>query len=165
MFASFPLRTRFEQQVIDYTYQSADKKPFSICTVSNPLFFNTIWSFYYKSYGEKKYGYLPVWAGQRQFMNVNYLADDTNHLVDRYLIIEPLVGIPEFAKEATVYLEDKRSFMLEQKQFGQFIVQKRKLYTNEASHFEDTQHLSKDKIKNIESVVNAEPRYYCFTGY
>lgn len=163
MFASFPLQTRFEKQIVDYTYQSVDKKPFSICTVSNPLFSNTIWSFMYKNYGEKKYRYLPTWAGQKQFINTDYLPIDLMHEKNRFLIIES-VGVPDFAKRATIYLEDKKSSIVEQKNFGEFIVQKRRLYDVD-NQFIDTQNLQRGQIDDVNRLYNEDPRYSCFTGY
>lgn len=165
LFASHPLTYGLEKNAVDYMYQSSNKTPYSFCSVSNPLFFNTIWSFMFKTYGEKKYGYVPFWTGQKQFMNKNYLKDDITHINKRYLLIEPMVGIPDFAKTATIYLEDKRSRLLSETYFDQFIVQKRSLYTKENTAFTDTQKLSLNEIKSIEMVTNAEPRYYCYIGY
>lgn len=165
MFASYPLTNGLEKKAIDYMYQSSNKTAFSFCSVSNPLFFNTIWSFMFKTYGERKYGYLPTWAGQQQFMNYNYLPEDKTHLTNRYLLIEPLVGIPDFAKTATIYLEDKRSFIQKEKEFGQFIVQKREFYFQENTTFTDTQKLTSGEKKSIEMVTHAEARYYCYIEY
>lgn len=164
LFASHPLTNGLEKKAIDYMYQSSNKS-FSFCSVSNPLFFNTIWSFMFKTYGERKYGYLPVWSGQRQDMNINYLSDDTSHLTERFLLIEPLVGIPRFAKNITIYLEDKNSSLIAEKHFDQFIVQKRQRYPIRGTTFIDTQKLASGEINSIKSVTAGlkEPRYYCYT--
>ena len=164
LFASHPLTNGLEKKAIDYMYQSSNKS-FSFCSVSNPLFFNTIWSFMFKTYGERKYGYLPVWTGQKQDMNMNYLKEDTKYLANRYLLIEPLVGIPRFAKTITIYLEDKYSSLLTEKNFGQFVVQKRLRYPAQNTLFTDTQNLASGEVNSIKSVTEGvkEPRYYCYT--
>jgi hypothetical protein len=61
-----PMLYKDQKAVADYTYQSSGKKKFSICTVSNPLFVNTLWSTVYKVHGEKTYGYMPSWSGPGQ---------------------------------------------------------------------------------------------------
>lgn len=163
IFASHPQLLKYEKQLIDYTYQSSWQKPFSICGIMSPLFTNTIWSFLYKTYGERKYGYLPTWAGQKQWITNNYLVDDVSHVENRYIIVEP-VGIPDFARTATIYLEDRRSSLLNKKYFGEYIVQKRRLLRESETPI-DTQKLPKDEIENIERVIGIEPRYYCYVGY
>ncbi len=163
VFASHPQLLKYEKQLIDYTYQSSQGKPFSICGVMNPLFTNTIWSFLYKTYGERKYGYLPTWAGQKQWITDNYLANDISHVENRYIIVEP-VGIPDFARTATIYLEDKRSKLINNKYFGEYFVQERRLL-KEMEKTVDTQKLPKNEVESIERIINADPRYYCYIGY
>lgn len=163
VFASHPQLLKYEKQLIDYSYASSKRKSFSVCGIMNPLFTNTIWSFLYKTYGEKKYGYVPAWAGQKQFITANYLPKDLQHVNDRYIIVEP-VGIPDFARTATVYLEDQRSGLVEKKYFGEYQIQKRVLLT-QGSQPNDTQRLPKNEIESILRIVNADPRYYCYLDY
>jgi len=163
VFASHPQLLKYEKQLVDYTYQSSLQKPFSICGVMNPLFTNTIWSFLYKTYGEKKYGYLPTWAGQKQWITNNYLTNDVSHVENRYIIVEP-VGIPDFARTATIYLEDKRSKIVDKRYFGEYFAQKRMLLKETETPI-DTQKLPKNEVESIERVVHADPRYYCYTEY
>jgi len=153
-----------EKKLIDYTYLSAGKSPFSICSVSNPLFINTLWSTLYKIYGEKKYGYLPVWAGQKQYLNKSYLDYDTTHVKTRYLIIEPEIGIPLIAKKATIYAEDQVSILEEEKKFGDLIIQKRRLENNKQL-LKSSQNLSLEEIQSINITNKIDPRYTCFIDY
>jgi len=153
-----------EENVIDYMYQSEHGKPFSVCAVTNPLFINTLWGYLYHWYGLNKYGYLPFWSGQPQFLNENLLPYDINHVQDRYLIIEPLGGIPAKALPATVYLEDNTSKLDEVKQFGGITVEKRTLQAD-PHVFLDTQKLTKAEIASLKTLINGEPRYTCYTTY
>jgi len=52
--------------LIDYTYQAADKQEFSISTLTSPYKYNTTWAYLYSWYGQQKYGYLPQWYGSDQ---------------------------------------------------------------------------------------------------
>jgi 4-amino-4-deoxy-L-arabinose transferase-like glycosyltransferase len=55
-----------EKQLLDYVYTGADKKSFSLCTLTNPLFINSAWAYLFSTYGQNMYGYLPFWAGSDQ---------------------------------------------------------------------------------------------------
>ncbi|MFH0773095.1 MAG: hypothetical protein V1922_02175 [bacterium] len=160
LFALQPLTLSIEKKMIDYSYESSKKKHFSICGVTNPLFVNTLWSFLYSTYGKNKYGYVPSWSGQKQISNSSYLPYDIERAQLRYLIIEPLGGIPENAKEATIYLEDKVSRLLEEKSFGDLTIQKR-IIPADKSLLIDTQNLSPEKKLYIENITHIEARYYC----
>lgn len=156
LLATKPIILKNEYQIIDYTYKEAKNKPFSVCAITEPLFINTLWSFLYKIYGEKKYGYLPTWAGPKQYLNKTFLDYDKNHLTNRFLIIEEQAGIPEIAKNTTLYSEDKLSVINNQKKFGNLTVQKRV--------FKKQQNVT---IKNeeLENMLQLDPRYSCFHEY
>lgn len=153
-----------EKKMIDYTYSSSNTKPFSVCALTNPLFVNTLWSYLYYHYGNVKFGYLPTWSGQRQYINENMLPYDKNKLETSYLIIEPLGPIPEIAKQVTVFAADKKSTLVEEKKFGDLIVQKRKL-KQKGEPFADTQGLNKQQIQSFEEILGRDPRYYCVNDY
>lgn len=152
-----------ETKSIDYTYSAAHLKPFSICTITNPLFVNTLWTYLYESYGQKKYGYIPTWSGQRQENNVS-LPDDTSHTPIRYLIIEPMIGIPEIAKKTVIYMEDQVSTLQEEKQIGDIRIQKR-LLKPATMPPQDSQHLSQNEIGSVTATMQSDPRYSCFQAY
>lgn len=164
LFALQPLTYKVEKDLVDYTYQASNKKPFSICAVSNPLFINTLWSQLYMTYGKQQYRYTPTWAGQKQFLNVSYLPYDINHEKIRYLILEPMGGIPEFAKKVTIYVEDKHSKLIEEKQFGDLIVQKRQLL-EPGEEPKSSQTLTPYEIGDVIRVSTGEPRYSCYVNY
>lgn len=164
LFALQPLLLKDEKKIIDYTYNNSNGKSFSICSISNPLFINTLWSYLYNWYGKEKYGYLPYWAGQKQDININYLAYDYNHVTKRFLIIEPQGGISPLLKRAMIYLEDRTSYLQQEVKIGEIIVQKRELLKNNKK-FYDSQHLSKSEVQKVESDWSKEVRFTCFLDY
>ena len=116
-----------EKKVLDYIYQDA-KGPFAVKALTMPLDINTTWSYLFEWYGQKKYGYLPTWNGK------NALGYPGNLMVQeaqeglpnkRYVIIEPLRGIPDYLVNDFLKEEGYFTKVLEEKKFGQIIVQKR----------------------------------------
>jgi len=167
LFSLQPLVYKYEKELIDYTYSELNRsknKNFSICVVSNPLFINTLWSYLYFFYGKNNYNYLPYYAGPKQYLNKNFLPYDRNHTKLRFLIIEPLGGIPEHAKKATIYKEDQVSKLIEEKRFGDIVVQKR-ILTENKSELVDTQKLSSQEKNELEKITKSDPRYSCYHTY
>ena len=162
LFSYQPITYRDEKELIDYTYNSSNDK-FSVCALTNPFFINTLWSSLYKIYGEKKFGYLPFWSGQKQYLNKTFLEYDKNHVNTRYLIIEPPSGISPQSKMLTIYLEDRVSKLVEEKKFGSLIIQKRQLLQGEKPL--STQKLTTEEINNINYINERDPRYSCFNSY
>lgn len=112
--------------VIDYTYKIAEGKPFSINSLTSPLWINIVWTYLYKWYGEKTYGYLPLWHGKDQIGQLDSLERVDNPVETSFLILEPMAGIPARYLEETIGEEDVDTVMIEQKSFGEITVQKRK---------------------------------------
>ncbi len=115
---------QIEKEIIDYTYKSSDYKPFSITTITVPLYINTTWDYLYTFYGNNKYGYTPFWAGRDQKGYLGKLTFQKDATQYRYLIIEPQVP-QKFIFDESLN-EDNYSEVVEKKQIGQFIVEKRK---------------------------------------
>ncbi|MCX6730808.1 MAG: hypothetical protein NTZ55_03095, partial [Candidatus Roizmanbacteria bacterium] len=114
-----------EKKVIDYTYIAAQKKDFGLCSISEPLFMNTVWSFLYSTYGKQKYGYLPYWTGQKQTLNDSFIPYAQKKYETKFIIQEPMFGIPAFALRSVYYVEDSQNTLVEKRSFGDFMVQKR----------------------------------------
>jgi hypothetical protein len=115
-----------ELKVIDYTYQKSGLKPFSISTLTAPLFINTLWSYLYNWYGFEKYGYLPYWVGNDQVGQLgNNLLSAPEGLKEHFFIEEPISGIPDIWITYAKGDQDSISNLVEQKSFGQIIVQER----------------------------------------
>lgn len=116
-----------ERQILDYTYVSSGRKPFSINTITEPLFINTTWAYLYNFYAKPEYGYLPYWSGKDQTNRLGNLPLSKTQPLYHYLIIEPTTGIPDYFVKAAINEEDTRSKITEVKHFGNFIVQKRQM--------------------------------------
>ncbi|MFC1625249.1 hypothetical protein ACFL15_02665 [Patescibacteria group bacterium] len=112
-------------QAIDYTYKSSDGEVFSINTLSSPLWINIVWDYLYKWYGQSEYEYVPEWHGKDQVGQLGELPDTSKNTTNYYLILEPMAGIPIRYLDETVSSEDNLSEVLEEKNFGEIIVQKR----------------------------------------
>lgn len=152
------------RSTIDYTYKNSEDKEFSICAITNPLFTNTTLSFLYLTYGKPKYGFMPYWSGQKQHLFEGKFEYDTKKTEGRYLIIEPPVGIPVEAVQATIYMEDQVSKIIEEKKFGNYTVQKR-VFLKKNEDIIDSQNLTKEDISLAKGRINADPRYSCFNDY
>jgi len=110
---------------IDYTYQAAGTKNFSINTITSPLWINIVWTYLYKWHGERSYGFVPAWHGQDQVGQLDTLVHIDEPSDTFFLIQEPLQGIPGLFVEDTLGQENGRSRVVEEKHFGQIVVQKR----------------------------------------
>ncbi len=110
---------------IDYTYQLADGKPFSINSLTSPLWINIVWTYLYNWYGVNTYGYAPYWHGKDQIGQLDSLERIDSPLDTSFLIIEPMAGIPARYLPETIGEEDVDTKMVEGKSFGEIVVQKR----------------------------------------
>lgn len=114
-----------EKEIVSYTYKESKGEQFTIISITNPLHINTLWSYLYELYGEKKYGYLPYHGGKDQKGYLGNLSDQPFATKYRYIIIEPTTGIPDYFIQAIILEENKTSDIIEEKKIGQFLVQKR----------------------------------------
>lgn len=119
-----------EKELIDYTYMSAEKKPFIINSVTSPLYINTTWAYLYEFYGKKTYGYLPFWGGRSQVGYLGNLPENPQNISLRFLIIENHPIIPKEWVARIIYDEDKITDVVERKIVGKFIVEKRMAHPN-----------------------------------
>lgn len=110
---------------IDYTYQEAAGKPFSINSLTSPLWINIVWTYLYKWYGLPKYGYIPEWHGKDQVGQLDGLPPEKPDTKLHFLILEPMGGIPARYLPEAVAEEDAVSEMVDEKYFGELGVQKR----------------------------------------
>ncbi len=110
---------------IDYTYHEANGKPFSTNSLTSPLWIDIVWTYLYKWYGVKNYGYAPEWHGKDQIGQLDSLAATTKNTKLYFLIIEPMAGIPPRYLDETVQDENSISTLIEEKYFGEIRVQKR----------------------------------------
>lgn len=119
-----------ELKIIDYLYQSSNKKIFAVNTLTNPLYVNTTWAYLFDWYGKKKYGYMPVWWGAYldDFGKEIKFSDEKKLRVgDKlYLILEPSVFHEDYFK-AYVRFDNTRSILLKKLDFNTHKVEERKI--------------------------------------
>jgi len=148
-----------QKAVVSYTYKEANNNPFSICSVTNPLFINNHWSTLYYLNGQKAYNYMPIWTGPTQEGDT-FFAESSDRPTTRYLILDPSHQLPDFAYRATIYTEDQISVLDEEATFGEIIVQKRHI-PEDPSEVVDTQKLTSEEIGQIIFVLSKDSRYSC----
>ncbi len=120
-----------EKKTLDYIYQDAKGKPLAVRSLGVPLSVNTTWSYLFEWYGKSRYGYLPAWIGpvaSGYAGNLTVNNDRGSLPAYYYLIVEPTVGIREGIKEQFFEEEGYFTKVVEEKQFGEFKVQKRERY-------------------------------------
>ena len=117
-----------EKKAIDYIYQKADGQPFAVNAFSMPIFINTTWAYLFENYGQKKYGYLPVWGGAAASgYEGNLVVNNARTTLPekRFLIIEPIRGIEDKQKDFMIeegYFAD----IIESEKFGAITVNAQK---------------------------------------
>lgn len=114
-----------ELQAVDYTYEKAGGDKFSINTLTSPLWVNIVWDYLYKWHGNQKYGYLPEWHGRDQVGQLGGLSATSTDTEKYFLILEPMGGIPLEYLGLTVGQENTYSKIIEEKAWGELIVQYR----------------------------------------
>lgn len=110
---------------IDFTYNKAQNKEFSVNTLTSPLWINIVWTYLYKWYGQPKYGYLPTWRGRGQEGQLDSLQNDSNVWKLGFLIIEPQDGIPPQYLPQIIDQEDSYSKLVTEQDYGAIRVQER----------------------------------------
>ena len=113
--------------LIDYTYKEAEGEPFAINSLTSPLWTNIVWSYLYKWYGESKYGYVPCFAGHDQIGQIDALPKCEEEVENRFLILEPMGGIPTRYLDETLGEENLITKLVDEKNWGELRVQKRRL--------------------------------------
>lgn len=150
------------KELIDYTYKKSGNKEFAICSISEPLFINTVWSFLYGTYGKQEYGYLPYWTGQRQTLNESFIPYANKKYQTKFIILEPMFGIPSFAPRATYYIEDKQNTVVDNQSFGSLKAQQRLFINDNGGSIEK---YPLDLRKTIERDIGLVPQFSCDNLY
>lgn len=114
--------------LVDATYSKASGQPFSINTLTLPLWTNTTWAYLYSWYGREKYGYIPSFYGRDQ---VGLLGEKDLKKIEKpldlsFFIIEPYDGIPANFYNGEIETENSKTISLSEKNFGVIRLQQRK---------------------------------------
>lgn len=116
-------------RAIAWIYKEAEGKPFTINTVTEPLFINTRWAFLFDWQAKTKYGYMPFWWGETQVdvPGSKIKFSEWKETDMHFLIIEPSSGPTEDFTKVIKILENQRSEVIKRENFGVFVVEKRKI--------------------------------------
>ncbi|MBI4039289.1 hypothetical protein HY388_00485 [Candidatus Daviesbacteria bacterium] len=120
-----------QKQVVDFIYSDAGRQPFAIKAITMPFFVGTTWSYLFDWYGRSRFGYVPIWNGKQALGFPNKLPHQERQEglpAKRYLIVEPLRGVPYYLVEDYFKEEDYFTKVISQKQIGQFLIQERKKF-------------------------------------
>lgn len=122
-----------EKSIIDYIYINSKSKPIVVSATTMPLKINTTWAYLFNWYGEKKYGYLPFWAGEVAAGYPGNLPRWTSQVPEytMFTIIEPTRGVRKAFIDNFLEEQEQYGKVLEEKKFGDgpetsLVVQKRK---------------------------------------
>ena len=122
-----------ELKLIDQTYELAGNNPFSINTLTLPLWTNTTWAYLYSWYGKGKYGYVPDFLGHDQvgLLGVEVMNKIDKPLSKTFFIIEPHIGIPDREYNLEIGSEESKTDLISETKYGDLILQFRKPKINE----------------------------------
>ena len=122
-----------ELNLIDQTYKIANGSPFSINSLTLPLWTNTTWAYLYMWYGKNKYGYLPKFYGHDQIglLGSNVLEKIDKPLEKTFYIIEPHEGIPISFFDNEIASENSKTKLINEINYGSLKLQVRTIKRNE----------------------------------
>jgi hypothetical protein len=115
-----------QKKAVDFIYQDAHGGQISVNALSVPLNVNMVWSYVFEEYGQKKYGYLPIWGGDAAAGYAGHLRVEKvrSNLPDKqYLIVEPPIGIEQYMVNDFVNQENLFTKVVDEKSFGLIKVQ------------------------------------------
>lgn len=115
----------YQLEVVDYTYEQSEGKPFAINAVTYPLYYNGMWAYLYNFYGKSHFRYVPGWLGGNQLHPYDLLPKATGKERYFYLLISETGRIPEIYRNLGRKWAAERGKLIEEKTFGGFTVQKR----------------------------------------
>ncbi len=112
-----------EKQIIDLTYQKAMGQPFAVNALTVPFGINTTWSYLYSTYGQKKYGYLPIWGGSHPGGYTSPLIVNNSRSTlpeKRFLIVESTQGLHKHTIDDFLIEESYFTDIIEKVGIGKF---------------------------------------------
>lgn len=114
----------YQLEVVDYTYQNSNGKPFAINAVTYPLYYNGLWAYLYNFYGKERFGYTPSWLGGDQVYPYGLLPKSEGKEKTFYMLISGTKRIPEWEKDTGKSWALNRGKLIEEKKIKGFEVLK-----------------------------------------
>jgi hypothetical protein len=112
-----------QTEVMDYTYKNSGGQMFTINTVTNPLYINSVWAWNYRWYS-KKYGLLPSFSGGDQIPPYDVLPKASGQEKIIYLIMDETPRIPPVYTENAESWAKTKGKLVEEKEFSGIKVEK-----------------------------------------
>lgn len=118
-----------ETAAVDYMYSKANGEPFTVNSLTSPLWVNIVWAYLFNWYGQEHYQYQPSWTGRGQEGQVIALQATNKPMKHHFLILEPMAGIPFQYLPDIISQEDSITRLVEEKTFGEIRIQYREPIT------------------------------------
>jgi len=113
-----------EIKLIEETYKYANGRGFTIRVTSMPYKIQTVWAYLYNQYGYKKYNYWPyLETGNVLGYPGVFPVPKLGTTCVRFLIREPVRGIPEILINNDVKEENQFSKLVQEEKIGDFVLQ------------------------------------------
>src|SRR3989344_846122 len=113
-------------KIIDWMYQQANGKAFTIRGTTMPYKISTVWAYLLKFYGQNKYNYLPYWeTGTVAGYPGTLPQPQSGSTCVRYWLQEPTEGIPGRLTQEDLIQENYFSKIMSEWKIGHFVIQKR----------------------------------------
>lgn len=113
-----------ELELIDKMYSYAQGKGFTVRITSMPYGIQTVWAYLFEFYGVKKWGYQPyLETGNIEGFPGQLPVPFLGTTCIRYLIQEPIRGIPENLRLKDMEQESYFSLVTKEDKIGQFVLQ------------------------------------------
>jgi hypothetical protein len=115
-----------EHELIDTMYTDANGRKFTVKATSMPYQVQTVWAYLFNQYALAKWGYLPFWQDEPVAGYPGTLPRPVNGTTCvRYLIREPIRGIPQNLIDKDIKEENIFSNVTDTKKFGDFTLEER----------------------------------------
>ncbi len=115
-----------EIKIINKMYSLADNKSFTMRITSMPYNMQTVWAYLIDQYGKPVHGYSPYYETGNVLGFPGYIPQPTSGVTCvRFLIREPIGGIPKHLIEKDEKDEDEFSKIEDTFEFGYFLLEKR----------------------------------------
>ncbi len=120
------MRLPDEIKIVKETYNQSQDNGFTVRATSMPYGIPTVWAYLYQTYGQKQYGYLPYWqTGSVIGFPGNLPSPKDGSTCHRFLIQEPVRGIPDSLIKGDITEENYFSKVVDQQNINHFVLQVR----------------------------------------
>ena len=120
------------KRIMDYWYTEAAGNNFTVRMVGIPYKVQTLWAAVLTNYGQKKYGYSPIWElGNIEVFPGRLPVPTKGTTCVRFFTREPMRGLPLEIIEGERSEEELFSTVTETKEFGSYLVEKRNAWAKD----------------------------------